>query len=142
MSLRYLLDTNVLSEPAKPRPDPAVVSRLKREQGHIAMAAPVWNELIYGVYRLPASKRRLTLEAYLRGVLEPTIPVVPYEAHAAEWHALERARLTSAGKTPAYVDGSIAAIAHTNQLVLVTRNVRNYQWFQELTVEDWTRKGR
>lgn len=143
MSLRYLLDTNVLSEPAKPRPDPAVVARLNSEHGRIAMGAPVWNELIYGVYRLPVSRRRLTLEAYVRGVLEPTIPILPYDARAAEWHALERARLTSIGRTPAYVDGSIAAIAHANQLILVTRNLSNYQAFSELSIEDWTHtKGR
>jgi len=112
---------------------------LKSEQERIATAAPVWNELIYGVYRLPVSNRRLTLEAYLRGVLEPTIRVLPYDAQAAEWHALERARLASVGKTPAYVDGSIAAVAHTNQLILVTRNMSDYQWFQELSIEDWTR---
>jgi tRNA(fMet)-specific endonuclease VapC len=138
MTLRYLLDTNVLSEPAKPRPNSAVVGRLRTEQGRIAMAAQVWNELIFGVQRLPISKRRLTLETYVRRVLEPTIPILPYDARAAEWHALERARLTSVGKTPAYVDGSIAAVAHTNQLILVTRNVSNYEDFQDLRLEDWT----
>jgi tRNA(fMet)-specific endonuclease VapC len=141
MSLRYLLDTNVLSEPAKPKPNSAVVARLRAEEGRVAMAAAVWNELLFGLFRLPESKRRLTLESYVRGVLEPSIPVLPYDARAAEWHAIERARLQALGKAPAYVDGSIAAVAHTNQLVLVTRNVRNYEDFLDLTIEDWANRA-
>lgn len=138
MSLRYLLDTNVLSEPAKPQPNEAIAARFRAEQGRVAMAAPVWSELIYGVYRLPASKRRRTLENYVRRVLGAGVPVLPYDTRAAEWHARERARLTSIGRTPAYVDSSIAAVAMTNGLILVTRNVSNYEEFQDLTVEDWS----
>ncbi len=137
VSLRYLLDTNVLSEPVKPRPNSTLVARLQKEQGRLATAAPVWNELVFGVTRLPPSARRHTLEAYIRGVLEPAIPILPYDARAAEWHALERARLASLGRTPAYVDGSIAAVAKTNQLILVTRNVSHYQGFRDLAIEDW-----
>ena len=101
------------------------------------MAAAVWNELIFGLWRLPESRRRRTLERYIRGVLEPTVPVLPYDARAAEWHAMERARLGAVGRTPAYVDGSIAAVAHTNHLILVTHNVSNYEDFEGLELEDW-----
>ncbi len=38
------------------------------------------------------------------------------------------------GKTPAFVDGQIAAIAYTNQLILVTNNVSD---FQGLQIENW-----
>ena len=99
MSLRYVLDTNILSEPVKPKPNAKVVTRLQKEQGRVAMAAPVWNELLFGVHRLPPSKRRTTLETFLRAVLEPALPILPYDARAAEWHALERARLTGLGQT-------------------------------------------
>ncbi len=101
------------------------------------MAAAVWNELIFGLRRLPESKRRQTLERYIRDVLEPTVPVLPYDARAAEWHAIERARLGAAGRTPAYVDGSIAAVAHTNRLILVTHNLSNYLDFEGIELEDW-----
>ena len=137
MSLQYLLDTNVLSEPAKPKPNSGLVERLRAERGRVAMAAAVWNELIFGLRRLPESKRRQTLERYIRDVLEPTVPVLPYDARAAEWHAIERARLGAAGRTPAYVDGSIAAVAHTNRLILVTHNLSNYLDFEGIELEDW-----
>ena len=55
MSLRFLLDTNVLSEPVRPSPHPQVLPRLQEHRREIATAAPVWNELLYGWERLPAS---------------------------------------------------------------------------------------
>ena len=56
---------------------------------------------------------------------------------AADWHAAERARLTGLGRTPPFVDGQIAAIAHVNGLVLVTANVADFRHFADLSVEDW-----
>ena len=137
MSYRYLLDTNVLSEPVKPTPNRGVISRLERDRNAVATAAPVWHELLYGCYRLPPSKRRKTLERYLKVVLDPAIPVLPYDSSSAEWHAEERARLTALGKTPAFVDGQIAAIARVRGLILVTSNVSAYADFDGLIVEDW-----
>ncbi len=58
---------------------------------------------------------------------------------AARWHAAERARLEKVGKTPAFVDGQIAATAKVNGLTLVTRNVANYSLFEGLAVENWHR---
>ena len=137
MSYRYLLDANVLSEPAKPTPNCGVISRLERDRHAVATAAPVWNELLFGCYRLPLSKRRQTLERYLKMVLAPSIPVLPYDSSSAEWHAEERARLTAIGKTPTFVDGQIAAIALVRGLILVTSNESDYTDFDGLIVENW-----
>lgn len=137
MSLAYLLDTNVLSEPAKPKPNPGVQRRLVEAEGTVATASLVWHELFFGCYRLPASRRRTALEKYLLDVIAPHVSVLGYDDAAAAWHASERARLTGEGKTPAFVDGQIAAIACVNALVLVTANVRYYESFEGLTVEDW-----
>jgi len=41
------------------------------------------------------------------------------------------------GQTPPYVDGQIAAIAAVNQLVLVTRNITDFENFQDLQLENW-----
>ncbi len=42
-------------------------------------------------------------------------------------------------RTPTFVDGQIAAIARTRCLVLVTANRRDYELFEGLVLEDWTR---
>ena len=73
MTLRYLLDTNALSEAVKPTPDAHVMQRLAAHHAEIATAAPVWNELLYGCYRLQESVRRRALERYLFGVLRPQL---------------------------------------------------------------------
>ena len=97
MTLRYLLDTNVLSEPLRPAPHPGVMARLQQHQGVLAITAVVWHELWYGCLRLSPSPRRLAIEQYLAQVIAPTLPILPYDAQAAAWHARERARLAQAG---------------------------------------------
>lgn len=137
MSPRFLLDTNVLSEPLKPAPSGAVMDRLRAHRDALCTAAPVWNELLFGCYRLPPSRRRRTIEDYLFQTIERSLPIVPYDQAAAERHAAERARLTLAGRTPAFVDGQIAAIAQLHGLVLVTRNSDDFAHFQGLLRENW-----
>ena len=63
--------------------------------------------------------------------------MLPYNREAADWHALERARLGALGRTPPFVDGQIAAIAYINDLVLVTSNTAAFEDFGGLRVESW-----
>ncbi|MEW5859113.1 MAG: type II toxin-antitoxin system VapC family toxin [Cyanobacteriota bacterium] len=137
MSVRFLIDTNTLSEPLRPIPNANVVEMLRRHQKEIATATIVWHELLFGCNRLPDSRKRQTIEKYLKEVVEPNIPLFPYDANAATWHATERARLASIGKTPSFADGQIAAIAKVNGLILVTNNVSDYADFMELQVKNW-----
>ena len=139
MTLRYLLDTSVVSSPISKVPDAGIVERLE-ERGHVcAIAAPVWHELLYGCRRLPRGRRRSALEAYLRDVVRASFPILPYDEVAAAWHGNERARLESVGRPAPYVDGQIAAIAHVNELVLVTINTKDFARFREVRTESWSR---
>lgn len=139
MTARYLLDTDALSEPVRPKPERRFMMKMERHAASLVISAVTWHEASFGVRRLPAGKRRQELEAYLRDVLAACIPTVPYDRAAAEWHAGERARLEAAGHHPPFADGQNAAIAATRGLVLVTRNVADYVRFEGLTVEDWCR---
>jgi tRNA(fMet)-specific endonuclease VapC len=137
MSHLYLLDTNVVSELIRPKPRAQVLERFKQRHAHLTIAAIVWHELWFGVRRLPdGAARRTRLERYLEQVVA-TLPMLPYDQRAAEWHAAERARLGGRGQAPPFADGQIAAIAAVNDLTLVTFNVADYACFQSLTVEDW-----
>ena len=137
MTLRYLLDTNVISEPLRPAPHPGVLEKLHLNEEHLAVSAITWHELWFGCLRLPASARRTAIETYLLTVIIPAVPVLPYDQEAAAWHAAERARLASQGLTPPFADGQIAAIAHRHELTLVTFNTSDYQSFQDVSLEDW-----
>lgn len=134
--MRFLLDTNVLSEPMRAVPDPSVVRALKQFGHESATAAPVWHELLFGLERLPEGRRKQTIATML-GKLRGAIIILPYDGTAARWHARERARLVAGGWTPAFADGQIAAIAAVHQLVLVTRNVEDFGRFEGLHVQSW-----
>ena len=102
-----------------------------------AIPAPVWHELRFGCARLPPSRRRDTLERYLEDVVLASFPVLDYDREAADWHARQRARLVAGGQTPPFVDGQIAAIAHVNDLIVVTSNDRDFEDFQGIRAERW-----
>lgn len=137
MTPRYLLDTNVISEPLRPQPDQRTMARFRQHQSEIAIAAVVWHELWYGCSRLQTAARRTAIEQYLNEVVGVSLAILPYDEAAARWHAYERARLVAVGRTPPFADGQIAAIAATRQLTLVTFNTSDYSEFADLAVEDW-----
>ena len=135
---RFLLDTSTVSAVVWKLPDTSVLEKLEEHGGECAISAPVWHELQYGTRRLPKGKRRQTLEAFLQEVVKATLPILPYDERAAEWHGEERARLERAGKTAPFVDGQIAAVAVTCGLPLVTANPVDFKPFKGLTVLNWT----
>nr|WP_298719589.1 type II toxin-antitoxin system VapC family toxin [uncultured Steroidobacter sp.] len=134
--LRYLLDTNVVSQPMAKTPSASVMRRLASMADECAIAAPVWHELQFGCKRLPAGRRRDALQDYLADVVS-AFEILPYDDLAAKLHAIDRARLEAMGTTVPFVDGQIAAIAQINELVLVTDNVRHFEPFKALTVQNW-----
>jgi len=135
--MRYLLDTNVLSEAVKTNPDQSVMKNFERNQDEMVTAAPVWHELQFGCQRLPRSRKKEVIASFLNDIVRRTMLILPYDDRAAEWHARERARLSSKGITPSFVDGQIAAIAKVNGLILVTRNIDDFKPFSEFKLENW-----
>ena len=140
MTLRYLLDTSIVSSPVSKTPSAEIVKRLGEHGEECAIAAPVWHELVFGCARLPRGRRRAALESYLYDLVQPSFPILPYDDVAAAWHGQERARLEAAGSAAAYADGQIAAIAHVNDLCLVTINSKDFGRFKDLAVENWSKR--
>jgi tRNA(fMet)-specific endonuclease VapC len=135
--LSYLLDSNVLSEPSRPHPNVHVQARLLAHRHAVCTAAPVLHEMRYGVARMPEGRRKQALTHYLEHAVHQPLTILPYDREAALWHAEERARLTTQGYTPPFIDGQIAAIAIVNSLTLVTHNTNDFASFAGLTVENW-----
>ena len=136
MNLIYLLDTNTISEPLKEIPNQQVIEKIERYDAQIAIAAFVVYELIKGVYQLPDSIKRLKIFDYIESVLIK-FPVLPYTQEAANWHGQEAARLQTIGKSPPFIDAQIAAVAKTNNLILVTRNTTDFKNFSDLQLDNW-----
>lgn len=135
--MKYLVDTNVLSEPVKTVPDQSVMKMFEKHQHELVTAAPVWHELQFVCRRLLQSRKREVIALFLYNVVKRTMPILPYDERAAEWHARQRARLSAKGMTPPFVDGQIAAIAAVNSLILVTRNMDDFKCFSKLKIENW-----
>ena len=139
--MKYLLDTYVLSEAVKADPNRKVMAMLERHQGEIATAAPGWHELLLGCLRLPVSRKRDMIEAYLENVVLRNLDILPYDEGSAEWPARPRAKLSMQGKVPAFVDGQIAAIAWVHDMILVTRNTHDFKSFEDIRVLNWHKAG-
>ena len=117
----------------------AIIDRLSEHEHELVTSSVALHELLFGARRLPRGKRRRSLEAYILTVVARTLRVLPYDDRAATWHAGERARLERAGKPRPFADGQVAAIAAVNELVLVTRSVKEFRPFRGVEVIDWAR---
>lgn len=121
----------------RPHPQQNVYTLWQEKSNEIAISSITWHGLLTGTLRLPASKRRTAFTNFLYEQVMPLMPILPYDQAAAAWHAQERARLTQSGQTPSFPDGQIAAIAATNNLILVTRNTADFADFANLRLENW-----
>ncbi len=135
--MRYLLDTNALSETARPRPSEPLLRRLQAHRAEVCTSSVVWHELRFGVARLPPGARRDTLVRWLAALASSSLLVLPYDVEAARWHAEERARLEREGRVIPFRDAQIAAVARVNGLTLVTANVADFAGLEGLVVENW-----
>ena len=137
MVLMFLLDTNIISELARAHPNPGVTKAIRQHQEMMAIPSLVWHEMLYGVERLATGQRKSALARFLRDVVAPIFPVLPYRDHEASIHAHFRAIQEGDGFTVPFVDGQIAAIAMANNLILVSRNTSDFAHIPGLMLENW-----
>ncbi len=135
--MKFLLDTNIISAAIAARPDSRVLERLTRHEGQIAISSVTWHELRFGVESMQPSRRRAVLEEFLTNVVLRCFEILPYDALAAAWHARERARLRRKGRAPEVLDAQVAAVAAVHGLTLVTDNLKHFERFEGLTIENW-----
>ncbi len=138
--MNFLLDTNVVSEWTKPRPDSGVVDWLAQiDEDAVFLSVVTFAELRHGIERLPASKRRKQLDEWLRGELplrfEQRILQVD-GAVADEWGRLV-ARHDALGRPIHAMDALIAATAHVHTLTLVTRNASDFEASVKSVMNPW-----
>ena len=130
--MNWLLDTNVVSELWKPRPNPGTEAWLEENKADCALSEITFGELHYGVHRLPFGKRRselLRCIGFLRDDYRDVIlPFGPAESEAWGEYAAEviadRGRQFWTGRTTR--DSAIAATARAWSLTVVTRDVSHF----------------
>jgi predicted nucleic acid-binding protein len=140
--VKFLLDTNVVSETMKASPNVHLLRALTRHDGQLGISAVTWHELAFGVRRLPKGARRTALEVRLRDLASVLPAPLPFTGEAADWLASERARLETKGCSIAIEDGAIAATAYLANLTVVTANTKHFVPFLALRVVDWSRPSK
>lgn len=124
--MTFLIDANVLSEPTRPAPNPAVVDWLRRNEREIAVDPIILGEIRFGIYLLPAGKRRQRLERWFDGGVVKIVCLSWEAATGLRWAKL-LADLRKAGQSLPIKDSLIAATALVHGLIVVTRNARDFQ---------------
>lgn len=126
--IRYLLDTNVISETTRPKPDTNVVRWLGQLPTITLPAIGVY-EIASGIRRLPGGKKREFLEAWLAELLASDCEVLPFNRDAALNCAFLESEARRRGRAIELRDLLILAIAKSHDLGVATRNVSHFRGF-------------
>ena len=138
--MRYLLDTNVVCEWAKPRPEPKVVAWFDAvDEDEVFLSVISFAELRRGVELLPAGQRREDLATWIAGDLSERFHgrVLDVDRHAAETWGRVMARGQRSGRSLTAMDGFFAATAESRDLTLVTRNVKDFEGLGVAILDPW-----
>lgn len=136
----YLLDSNIVSEIIKPNPSFNVIKKIAEHNSDCAICAPVWQEMLFGMYRLPEGLNKKYLKNFLMDDVHENFKIKHFTEKAAAIQAKIRANLEKLGKPTQKEDSMIASIALANHMVLVTRNTKHFEPIQEvseLQIENW-----
>ena len=139
--MSFLLDTNVISEPMKPRPNSGVLAWLaKADEDRVFISVVTITELRYGVERLSTGSRRERLDAWLRNDLRLRFKerILPVDIEVADACGRLVARREFLGRPIEARDAFIAATAEVHGLTLVTRNAPDFQPAVGAIVSPWT----
>lgn len=133
----FLLDTNVVSETTKDYPDPSVI-RFLSQQTDFWLSSLVIHELEFGLHLAPQGRRRERLAASLsRFLMDYADRILPIDREIAEWSARFRAAAVRSGRPPALIDLLIAGTASVNDMVIVTRNIRDFTALGVDVINPW-----
>ena len=141
--MSFLLDTNVVSEWVKPRPNAGVVAWLaEADEDRIFVSVITLAELRYGIERLAAGHRRRRLDEWLRHELPLRFEgrVLSIDAAIADAWGKIVARSEAVGRPIGVTDAFIAASAEVHGLTLVTRNASDFEPTLKSIVNPWTER--
>ena len=139
--MSFLLDTNVVSELTKPRPNPGVVVWLADvDEDSVFLSVITLTELRYGVERLAPGRRRKQLDWWLQQALPERFEgrIVPIDATVADACGKLMARTEASGRPIEARDAYIAATAQVYRLTLVTRNATHFETTVKSILTPWT----
>jgi len=139
--MNFLLDTNVVSESTKPRPNTGLMTWLDDvDENSVFLSVITLTELRYGVERLAPGRRRNQLDRWLEQELPKRFDgrILPVDASIADACGRLIARTESLGRPIEARDAFIAATAQFHRLTLVTRNASHFETTLKSILTPWT----
>jgi predicted nucleic acid-binding protein len=136
----FLLDTNVISEWVKPRPDPHVIAWLAEiDEDRTFLSVASFAEIRRGIELLPDGRRRDRLAAWLAEELPSRFEgrILPIDRDICETWGVLMVRGKKAGVTLGSIDAFFAATAEARRLTLVTRNIKDFVPLGILLFNPW-----
>lgn len=125
--MSFLVDTNVLSESAKRKPDARVMAWLRENERELYVSTITVGELRRGIERIPESARKTKLRHWLQSLCDCMQGrVLSFSTSSAHVWGQLKAKWDAAGVVVPTVDSQIAAIAQRHGLTVVTRNTGDY----------------
>lgn len=128
--MRFLLDTCIISDGAKPAAFPALAEWLRRQAADdLAIATLTIGELRYGIERLKAGRKREVLKQWLDAELLPVFAdrILPLDIAVADTWAMLRASGEEMGRPTPLMDGLLLATARVHGMTFVTRNLSDVE---------------
>ena len=142
--MAFLLDTNIVSETIRPRPRQAVLDWIEaRNPSDLFLAAQTIGELVRGARKVKEQDRRERFERWIEQDLARQFDgrVLPFDGRAAAIWGRLMGDGDRAGRRPAAADAQIAAVAILHELILVTRNVRDFVRLDVQLLNPWRING-
>lgn len=135
-----LLDTNVLSELMRAKPDPQVLAWVDAQPSHeLVICSITVAEILYGIARMPDGKRKRGLLDLATAMFEEDFAgnILPFDADAAVHYAEIAAESEAKGRVVDMADAQIAAIGRLHDAVIATRNVRHFESLGVALIDPW-----
>ena len=134
--MKYLFDTDTISELFRPSPSIELIRRLATTPAEDqATSSITLGELLYGALRSP--ERTAVLVERIERRVASNLRILPFDAVAASEYGALRVQLERRGTPIGDADMRIAAIALANDLTVITGNVRHFERVDGLQVENW-----
>ena len=136
-----LLDTNVLSELMRSKPDPRVLAWVDAQPANqLVICAITVAEILYGIARMPDGKRKQGLLDMASAMFDEDFAgnILPFDADAAVHYAEIAAESDARGRVVEMADAQIAAIGRLHDAIVATRNTRHFESLGVGLVDPWT----
>lgn len=138
--MKYLLDTCVLSELVKKKPDQRVIEWISGiEESKLFVSVLTIGEIHKGIEKMPKSERRKMLLQWVDDDLQERFGgrIISFDLQvAASWGKMQ-AKAEISGKTMPIIDGMIAATARTHNLAVATRNISDMEAGKAVLINPW-----